>query len=291
MPSCSSGMRLRTGTVAVASSVVPMACPKPAKDAAMPRRSSWGKRGTCLRAPGLRLAVRDRHTTCKPWPVLTSLRDRSARPPYGGRTFTLLSIGQHRPAHAPRGSLRSAAPTSCIHPTRRASRCADRSSVEASHPGRSAEEAAPRPWGGRRSARTGPPRSFLPIAALPVPAGPGRNATPARASRTNAPTLQEAHAHECQARDPGLLSAQAGPHSPATRGQMRRLLLCSVVLLPRHSCTGEASARCTGVVRGGELHTLRGPPINHQCKPQARRSGRRSLLYGGGRPLHRRREA
>ena len=119
MPSCSSGMRLRTGTVAVASSVVPMACPKPAKDAAMPRRSSWGKRGTCLRAPGLRLAVRDRHTTCKPWPVLTSLRDRSARPPYGGRTFTLLSIGQHRPAHAPRGSLRSAASTSCIDPPHR----------------------------------------------------------------------------------------------------------------------------------------------------------------------------
>ena len=98
---------LRTGTMAVASSVVPLASPKPTA-VAYRRTSSWVLRGTCLRAPGLRLAVRDRHTTCNPWPVLTSLRDRSARPPYGGRTFTLLSIGQHRPAHAPRGSRRGA---------------------------------------------------------------------------------------------------------------------------------------------------------------------------------------
>ena len=47
----------------------------------------------------------------------TSLRGRSAAEE-GGRSLPL-SIGQQRPARAPRGSLRNAAPASCADPTRR----------------------------------------------------------------------------------------------------------------------------------------------------------------------------
>ena len=81
------------------------------------------------------------------WALLTSLRGRLHRPPFGGRMFAPLSIGQQRPAHAPRGQQRGAAVHVVHLPTAQARDRADRSSVEASHPGRSASRSGPKALG------------------------------------------------------------------------------------------------------------------------------------------------
>ena len=180
--------------MAVASSVVPMACPKPFNDAAMPRHLLGASAALVCARPafGSPFAI---VTPLAPMGV-AHLTPRSA-PPSAVRRTDVRSLVD-----------RSATPRTCT--TRPAARrCRPHRASSPPHrqgiapiaprskprtQGGPLQEAAPRPWGGRRSARTGPPRSFLPIAALLVPAGPGRNATPARASRTNAPTLEEAHA-------------------------------------------------------------------------------------------------
>jgi hypothetical protein len=117
-PSFLRSFTLRIGTMAVTPSASLYSPLQPLADA-FRRTFLQGFGASCLRAPGLRLAVRDRHTTCTHGLPAIRGRAESAAP------------HMHRV-----DSAQANTPTPCIDPTRKASRCADRSSVEASRPGR-----------------------------------------------------------------------------------------------------------------------------------------------------------
>lgn len=126
------------------------------------------------------------------------------------RMFVPLSIGQHSPAHAPRGSLRSAASTSCIDPTHKQQPRRRSSDRPRTHGGHSCRR-SPRPWGGRRIARTGLPLSFLRCQAFCAPQSRGEmqhSATNERSALMQSPVLRSTK-YIC------LLNAQSEPTAQA----------------------------------------------------------------------------
>ena len=116
-PSFLRSFTLRIGTMAVTPSASLYSPLQPIADAYR-RTFLQGFGASCLRAPGRRRPFAPSRPL-QPWAV-ARLSPRSFR--HRRRwTFTLLSIGQHSPAHAPRGRASNAgAPTSCIDPTRKA---------------------------------------------------------------------------------------------------------------------------------------------------------------------------
>lgn len=93
--------------------------------------------------------------------------------------FAPLSIGQHRPAHAPRGrAAKPIAYTSCIDPPHKASRCADRSSGEASRAGQRPAGSLVGPAAAAVARALARLRSFLPLPCLTVPRKAGAEIRP-----------------------------------------------------------------------------------------------------------------
>jgi len=126
-----------------------------------------------------------RHAPCTHGLLLASRRDRSATED-GGRSLPCRSASTAPHAHiVDANARRSHAPTKCAD-------LSHRQGIAPSLLGLLAALASNplgclKASGGRRNARTGPPRSFLPIAALHVPRRAGAE-TPADPSRTNALT-------------------------------------------------------------------------------------------------------
>ena len=128
-----------------------------------------------------------------------------------------LSIGQHSPAHAPRGrAAKPIASTSCIDLSHRQGIAP--SLLGLPRPLASSPLGCSRASGGRRSARTGPPRSFLPIAALTVPRRAGAEIRP----RTS--PLEEAHAPSTR---PWPVECTGQPTQPSNRRPSLRKSLAS----------------------------------------------------------------
>ena len=167
--------------MAVHSSVVPLAYPKPLDRAAHAATFFLGSaRHLFARArPSARRSLR--HAPCTPWPVLTSLRGRLHR--RRRRMFAPLSIGQHQPARASRGQ-RTGPHTHAMHWPDAQAR--DRAVAPRSKPRTQGGPLKKRPQGpgaaavARALARL---RSFVTLPVLPVPAGPGRNTLPHIAAR------------------------------------------------------------------------------------------------------------
>ena len=123
--------------------------------------------------------------------------------------FAPLSIGQHRPAHAPRGrAAKPIASTSCIDPTHKASRCADRSSGEASRAGQRPAGSLVGPAAAAVARALARLRSFLPLPCLTVPRRAGAEIRP----RTS--PLEEAHAPSTR---PWPVKCTGQPTQPSNR--------------------------------------------------------------------------
>jgi hypothetical protein len=163
MPSCSSGLPLRIGTMAVTPSVAALLTPETRCCRARDRADvlSGVRRVLLARA---RPSASVRSVTplaamgcCSPLSAVGLARLTRIRAP--------LSIGQHSPAHAPRGRASNAgASTSCIDPTHRQGIAP--SLLGTPRPLASSPLGCRRASGGRRSARTGTsplvPRSTVP---------------------------------------------------------------------------------------------------------------------------------
>jgi len=170
--SCSSRLRATDRPVAVTPSVAALLAPATLYGR-LPADLLAGVRRVLLARARPSASVRDRHTPCNPraFAHLTPQSLHRQR----SRMFVPLSIGQHSPAHAPRGSLRSAASTSCIDPPHRQGIAPIAPRSPRAQGGHSCDR-GPRPCGSRRNARTGPALvaclpvgRFLPLPALVVP--------------------------------------------------------------------------------------------------------------------------
>lgn len=204
-PSCSSGLPLRIGTMAGNSLSRALSGPQTRKACGL---SVGGHAALACARPAV-VGRSLRHAPCTHGLLLVRLMAHQHSPARASRRRPHTNPhahAMHRPDAQGKGSRR---------------RSSDLLAALASNP-----LGCLKASGGRRNARTGLPLSFLRWQASCAPQGRGRN-TPTHQAQPVPRTWRD---------DPGRLNAPASPRSPATGGQMRRLLLCRMVrLLARHS--------------------------------------------------------